>query len=136
MKSFIQAVALAAAIAAPGVSFAQSEQPVTRAQVKAELQQLEQAGYSLSNAVDTQYPADIQAAEAKIAAQDSQQAGNSDVGGATTNAAAQDSQQAGINDVGGTTVGTSASDNVQHVSKLSPSSCVGPSSYCNLFFGH
>ncbi|MBB5401727.1 DUF4148 domain-containing protein [Paraburkholderia youngii] len=136
MKSLIQAVALAAAIAAPGVSFAQSEQPVTRAQVKAEILQLEQNGYNPANALDAQYPADIQAAEAKIAAQDSQQAAQSDVGGATTNATAQASQQAGSNDVGGTTVGTSASGSVPQVSKPSPSSCVGPASYCNLFFGN
>jgi hypothetical protein len=116
MKSLIHAFALAAAIAAPIASFAQSEQSVTRDQVRAQMQQLEQAGYSPANSSDTQYPANIQAAEATIAAQDSQQAGN--------------------NDIGGTTVGTSATGSVQHVSKPSPSSCVGPSSYCNLFFGH
>ncbi|WP_233857312.1 DUF4148 domain-containing protein [Paraburkholderia sp. HD33-4] len=136
MKSLIHSVALAAAIAAPIASFAQSEQSVTRDQVRAELQQLEHAGYRPANSSDTQYPANIQAAEATIAAQDSQQVGNSDVGGAATNATAQDSQQAGNNDVGGTTVGTSATGSVQHVSKPSPSSCVGPSSYCNLFFGN
>ncbi|MEX3857743.1 MULTISPECIES: DUF4148 domain-containing protein [Paraburkholderia] len=136
MKSFWQAVGLAAAIVAPIASFAQSEQPVTRAQVKAEILQLEQNGYNPANALDAQYPADIQAAEAKIAAQDSQQAAHSDLGGATTNATAQASQQAGSNEVGGTTVGTSASGSAQHVSKPSPSSCIGPASYCNLFFGN
>ncbi|HKT67295.1 MAG TPA: DUF4148 domain-containing protein, partial [Burkholderia sp.] len=45
MKSLIKAVALAALVAAPIVSFAQSnQQPLTRAQVRAELVQLEKAG--------------------------------------------------------------------------------------------
>ena len=47
MKSLIQAVAIAAVLATPVASFAQSNsQPVTRAQVRAELVQIEQAGYS------------------------------------------------------------------------------------------
>jgi hypothetical protein len=45
LKSLIPAVALASALAAPAVSFAQSNGPVTRAQVRAELVQLEQAGW-------------------------------------------------------------------------------------------
>jgi hypothetical protein len=53
-------------IAAPVAAFAQSEQPVTRAEVKAEVQQLEQAGYNPATAFDAQYPADIQAAEASV----------------------------------------------------------------------
>jgi hypothetical protein len=69
MKSLIQTVAVAAAIAAPIASFAQSEQPVTRAEVKAEVLQLEQNGYNPAVALDAQYPADIQAAEARVAAQ-------------------------------------------------------------------
>jgi hypothetical protein len=69
MKSLIQAVALAVAIAAPVASFAQSEQPVTRAEVKAQIQQLEQAGYNPARATDSTYPADIQAAEARVSAQ-------------------------------------------------------------------
>lgn len=69
MKSLIKAVALAAILAAPIVSFAQSSQPVTRAQVRAELAQLEKAGYNPATAVDSTYPADIQAAEARVQAQ-------------------------------------------------------------------
>lgn len=68
MKSLIQAVALAAVIAAPVAAFAQSEQPITRAEVKAEVRQLEQAGYNPGAASDAQYPADIQAAEARVSA--------------------------------------------------------------------
>ncbi|WP_334051625.1 DUF4148 domain-containing protein [Burkholderia cepacia] len=66
MKSLIKAVALAALVAAPVVSFAQSQQPLTRAQVRAELVQLEKAGYNPNDWIN--YPENIQAAQAKIAA--------------------------------------------------------------------
>jgi hypothetical protein len=69
MKSLIKAVALAVVLAAPVVSFAQSQQPLTRAEVKAQLKQLEDAGYNPAVATDAVYPADIQAAEARVAAQ-------------------------------------------------------------------
>ncbi len=69
MKSLIKAVAIAALVAAPIASFAQSNQPVTRAQVRAELVQLEKAGYNPASANDATYPAEIQAAEARVAAQ-------------------------------------------------------------------
>lgn len=69
MKSLIQAVVVAAALAAPVAVFAQSNQPVTRAQVRAELVQLEKAGYRPGDGDNTTYPAQIQAAEAKVAAQ-------------------------------------------------------------------
>src|SRR5258707_14748981 len=68
IKSLVSAVALASALAAPAVSFAQqSNGPVTRAQVRAELVQLEKAGYQPGRN-DPHYPADIQAAEARVAA--------------------------------------------------------------------
>src|SRR5579864_4115528 len=78
MKSLIQAVVIAAVLAAPVASFAQSNQPVTRAQVRAELVQLEKAGYQPGRS-DPYYPADIQAAQARIAAQNgtAQPAGSS-----------------------------------------------------------
>ncbi|MEQ5843538.1 DUF4148 domain-containing protein [Paraburkholderia acidicola] len=51
----------------PIASHAQSPDTVTRAKVRAELVQLEDAGYR-PRANDPHYPDDIQAAEAKIAA--------------------------------------------------------------------
>jgi hypothetical protein len=70
MKSLIKAVAIAAVLAAPVVSFAQSsQQPVTRAEVRDELIQLEHAGYNPSTSNDVNYPADIQAAERRVQAQ-------------------------------------------------------------------
>ncbi|MEX3527454.1 MAG: DUF4148 domain-containing protein [Burkholderia sp.] len=59
-------LALAALAAAPALSFAQTGQPgLTRAQVRAELVQLEQAGYQPASD-HTQYPANIQAALSRI----------------------------------------------------------------------
>jgi hypothetical protein len=68
MKSLIQTVVVAAALAAPALSFAQSNAPVTRAQVRADLVQLEKAGYHPGDD-EAHYPVAVQAAEARIAAQ-------------------------------------------------------------------
>ncbi|MEN2473186.1 MULTISPECIES: DUF4148 domain-containing protein [unclassified Burkholderia] len=85
MKSLIKAVALAALVAAPVVSFAQSnQQPLTRAQVRAELVQLEKAGYNPNDWMN--YPENIQAAQAKIAA--AQTGAQADATGYGANAAA------------------------------------------------
>ena len=69
MKTLIAAALAATVLAAPVLSFAQESQPVTRAQVRAELVQLEKAGYrpGLSSPY---YPEDLQAAQAKVAQQD------------------------------------------------------------------
>jgi hypothetical protein len=71
MKSLIQAVIAVAVLCPPIASFAQSNAPVTRAQVRAELTQLAQAGYHVGDGDNTRYPEDIQAAQARIAAQNS-----------------------------------------------------------------
>lgn len=70
MKSLIKAVALAAILAAPVVSFAQSsQQPATRAEVRDQLIQMEQAGYNPANSSDAAYPGNVQAAERRVDAQ-------------------------------------------------------------------
>ncbi|CAD6560926.1 hypothetical protein LMG28727_07277 [Paraburkholderia kirstenboschensis] len=70
VKTLVSAVALASTLAAPAVSFGQqSNGPVTRAQVRAELVELEKAGYHVGEGDQTAYPAEIQAAEARVAAQ-------------------------------------------------------------------
>jgi hypothetical protein len=67
MKSLFEAAAIVALITVPLAAFAQSEQPVTRAQVRADLVQVEKAGY---NPMDwMHYPENIQAAEARVAAE-------------------------------------------------------------------
>ncbi|MGF6572341.1 uncharacterized protein (DUF1501 family) [Paraburkholderia sp. GAS333] len=84
MKSLIKAVALAVVVMAPVVSFAQSEQPLTRAQVTAQLKQLEDVGYKPAVATDAVYPADIQAAEARVAAKNAAQADTTGYGTTAT----------------------------------------------------
>ncbi|MGA7812226.1 DUF4148 domain-containing protein, partial [Caballeronia sp.] len=65
----ISAIIVSAVFAVPVASSAQSNQPVTRAQVRAELIQLIKAGYNPATANKYDYPAEIQAAEARVAAQ-------------------------------------------------------------------
>ncbi|MEK7917133.1 DUF4148 domain-containing protein [Burkholderia contaminans] len=70
-------VAVSATVAAPAFS---SESTVTRAQVRAELAQLQQAGYPLNRATDATYPNDLQAALTQIHATDAV-AGNEQASG-------------------------------------------------------
>ncbi|KWE97438.1 hypothetical protein WL82_24385 [Burkholderia ubonensis] len=68
MKHPIGLLIVAALIAGDAAS-AQTPAPLTRAQVLEELYELEAAGYNPSAGDQGTYPADIQAAEAKVAAQ-------------------------------------------------------------------
>ncbi|KAA0079923.1 DUF4148 domain-containing protein [Paraburkholderia sp. T12-10] len=87
MKATIKACAIAAVLAAPVVSFGQaSNGPLTRAQVRAQLIQLEQAGYNPTRAKDPYYPNDVQAAEARIHAQGPAAGAQMDIGGTTSRA--------------------------------------------------
>ncbi|SPB13570.1 membrane protein [Caballeronia novacaledonica] len=61
----IQSLIIAAAVALPALSFAQSNQPVTRAEVRAQLVELQKAGYNPASD-QTQYPQNIQAALSRI----------------------------------------------------------------------
>ncbi len=112
-KIFVGIALAVATLGAPVLSFAQSNAPLTRAEVRADLVRVEQAGY-IPGADDINYPSDIQAAEAKIAAQDDQQRANDAVGGVAEN-------------------GSSASGAATHTA--TQSSCVDPVSFCNLYFG-
>jgi hypothetical protein len=68
-KALIPAVVIVSAMAAPSFAFAQdSNAPLTRAEVKAQLVQLEKAGYNPSSD-EAQYPRNIQAAESRVSAQ-------------------------------------------------------------------
>jgi hypothetical protein len=84
MKSFFEVVAIAALITAPLAAFAQSEQPLTRAQVRADLVQVEKAGYNPNDWMH--YPENIQAAEARIA---SEKQGNASAYGSGSNGSSQ-----------------------------------------------
>ena len=89
MQSLIRSVALTVALAAPLSAFAQTEQPVTRAEVKAQLAQIEGAGYNPAAAVDANYPADIQAAEARVAAQNAMARGDTSGYGSSAKGSSQ-----------------------------------------------
>lgn len=115
MSKLFVALALAAAtLCAPVLSFAQSSAPLTRVEVRADLVRVEQAGYNPSRGDDVNYPADVQAAEARIAAQNDGQLTTQAVGGVA---------QSGTS-AAGTRLQTAMS-----------SSCVGPVSYCNIYSG-
>jgi hypothetical protein len=87
MRTLLKALALTLTFTVPTISFAStSNAPVTRAEVRAELVQLEHAGYKPSR---TQYPADIQAAEARVAAQNHDVANASTAYGGTTSGTSQ-----------------------------------------------
>jgi hypothetical protein len=114
MKKVLICLALAAGtLAAPVLSFAQSNAPVTRAEVRADLVRVEQAGYNPALGNDNNYPADIQAAEAKIAAQSSPQQATQAYGGVADN-------------------GTSSGAPMHTAMR---STCVGPVSFCNIYAG-
>jgi hypothetical protein len=115
MKMLACLTLAASALAIPVLGFAQtSPAQITRAEVRADLVRVEQAGYNPARSDDADYPADIQAAEAKVAAQDTAQLTNDAVGGVPSS-------------------GTSAAGAPTHAT--APSSCVGPVSFCNLYFG-
>ncbi|KAG8150730.1 DUF4148 domain-containing protein [Burkholderia catarinensis] len=69
MKTYIAVLMMISAIIGQS-AFAQSAAPLTRAQVRDELMRLEAAGYDPGRGDEGEYPADIQAAEAKLAEQD------------------------------------------------------------------
>lgn len=68
-KSLIHVVAATALLAIPAFAIAQSNAPVTRAEVRSQLIQIEQAGYNPATSGDVHYPGDAQKAEARVAAQ-------------------------------------------------------------------
>ncbi|MEX3950804.1 DUF4148 domain-containing protein [Paraburkholderia sp. EG287B] len=92
MKYLAQTVVILSIAAAPVLSFAQSNGPVTTEQVRAELVQLEQAGYHVGDGDNASYPADIQAAEARVAAQN----GGSSYGGMVSGSSASGAPAAAI----------------------------------------
>ena len=118
MFKAIRSIALVAAtLAVPAISFAQSTTGLSRADVQSQLVNLEKAGYQPSAGDNTQYPANIQAAEAAVAAQGPQAA----------------AQPVAYSSVGGMPMnGTSSSGSPMHKSM---SDCVGSSHFCNIYFG-
>jgi len=68
MKLVLYALATLSVAAVPAVSLAQSGKPLTRAQVIAELIEVEHAGFHPGSVDYVEYPGNLQAAEAHIAA--------------------------------------------------------------------
>ncbi|HTH60029.1 MAG TPA: DUF4148 domain-containing protein [Paraburkholderia sp.] len=87
MSKFVPAVVVAAALAIPAISFAQTAQPLTRAQVRAELVELEKAGYSPSEDA-MYYPQSLQAAEQRVEQQKLAQSNTSGYGAPAAGATA------------------------------------------------
>jgi outer membrane protein TolC len=87
----------AAVVALPGLSFAQSEQPLTRAAVRAQLVELQKAGYNPSSD-QTQYPKNIQAAQARLDAA-SPSYGPSTSGASVSGSRSTGSQIVGLNSI-------------------------------------
>ncbi|WP_144114287.1 DUF4148 domain-containing protein [Paraburkholderia sp. BCC1886] len=87
MNKLKQITAIAALVATPIVAFAQSDMPsntndsLTRSEVKQDQRNVEQAGYNNSVGDHASYPREAQAAEARIGAQQVQQESNGDYGG-------------------------------------------------------
>ncbi|CAG9258707.1 DUF4148 domain-containing protein [Paraburkholderia unamae] len=71
MKTLVHTVCAVAVIAVPIASLAQSEGALTRAQVQAEIAQLQQAGFNPANANTVDFPSNMQAADPRAADQGS-----------------------------------------------------------------
>jgi hypothetical protein len=126
MKTLIGLSLAVSALLSPALSFAQTTTaPLTRAQVYADLVRVEQAGYNPASGEDTAYPADIQAAEAKVAAQNDTQMANASATPAAETAS-----------LGAATSGSSASGTREPMKgKMKDDTCVGPTDFCTPFFG-
>ena len=66
-KSLVPAIVLASALGVPSFAYSQDEGTVSRPAVKADLIQMEQAGYNVEGD-QTTYPAQAQAAEQRVEA--------------------------------------------------------------------
>jgi hypothetical protein len=117
MKSYRVLALSILTLASAGFASVASAQSVTRAEVRADLIRLEQAGYNPSAGEDASYPDKLLAAEAKVAAEDRQ------------------ASQQTLDSVGGTSVGTSAASTQHTEPASSPAPCVGPVSFCQIYSG-
>ncbi|HKT95943.1 MAG TPA: DUF4148 domain-containing protein [Paraburkholderia sp.] len=91
MNTIIKMLALSLAVSTPAMSFAQStSDSMTRAQVQGQLVRLDQAGYRQNK---THYPADIQSAENRMAAQGTAASNTNASYGGAADAMAQSGQR-------------------------------------------
>ncbi|MEM5369144.1 DUF4148 domain-containing protein [Paraburkholderia azotifigens] len=66
MKLIANAAALSAALLLPLAAYAQSTAPLTRAEVRQQIIEIENAGYNPSTSDSTAYPENIQAAQKRL----------------------------------------------------------------------
>lgn len=126
-------VAITGALASPALALAQQspDQPVTRAQVRNDLVQYEQAGYNPALGDNAHYPTDVQAAEARVSQQDDAQLTNTAVGGVPAGSSAS----------GGGTYETMPSaaypsyPSYRAGGMYGATGCSGPQSFCNVYSG-
>jgi hypothetical protein len=140
MKTLIYLTLAVGAIASPVLSFAQSTvTPLTRAEVRADLARVEQAGYDPSSGEHVNYPADIQAAEAKIAADNTGRAttvgdtGNDGAGSIVSQVPSNETMS--TNSVGAGMSGSSDSGSRKSKFGHPANQCVGPAGFCVPYFG-
>ena len=89
MKTLICLTLAVSALASPALTFAQTiSGQLTRAQVRADIVRVEQAGYR-PGGNDNDYPVEIEAAEAKIAEQDDVRRAADAVGGVAQGGSSQ-----------------------------------------------
>ena len=69
MKSIVKAASVAVALIVPALSFAQTAQPLTRAEVRAEQAAYAKAGFNPARMNPQTWGTDVQAASARVAAQ-------------------------------------------------------------------
>jgi hypothetical protein len=87
--------------AIPMDAYAQSNQPLSRAQVRAELVQLENAGYN-PGAKDNRYPEKLQAAEAKVSKEQGSEQAAYGSPGVTATQSGGSKNLSGVKEVAGT----------------------------------
>ncbi|WP_438390125.1 DUF4148 domain-containing protein [Caballeronia sp. DA-9] len=91
----IQSLVVAAAVALPAMSFAQSNQALTRAGARAQLVELQQAGYNPASD-QTRYPENIEVAQVRV---DAQKGWASSYGSSTAGKSASGSARRGETDI-------------------------------------
>ncbi len=127
MKTLLSITAAVAILASPVASFAETPNaPLTRAEVRAQLVQLEKAGYNVSGD-NTTYPADIQAAEAKIENSQPAQVAVATPAAVTTASTASKHRVAHFF--------KAASTKLSSLEHANASGCVGPADFCTPYFG-
>lgn len=135
MTKTLAIVAVAGALATPALAFAQSSnEPVTRAQVRADLIQMEQAGYNPADTNNPHYPDQIQAAEARVDGQNNAQMTSNAMGGVQAGSSASGAPESTYMATRYTAY-PSARDSYGSYGSQGAYGCQGPRSFCDKYSG-